>query len=300
MLSGFPLFSTKGPFLSVDDEAILHRMLKRVAVGREIHCFEQIPEFVAEIEAQGKLQDEAVAALGKIIKRWRDDGEPLASGVANFWNQEAFASMVPAVMVDYRMPKLKGVEVLQLPELAHWRGGKIMLTAHADDTVGVKAHNDGLISMFVHKGLLADDPDEFLRIIDRAAFHGNEALNRTWGAQVSTEQQLCLDECHEPLNAFLKHHGWVCHAVLGKPFGILGKTKEGVLQWLQLETPESIPSLVDMLEDMEFDTATIEAVKAGQVLISTEIGRVDKAPKPVINLGTGEHELLGAVFDLRA
>lgn len=56
---------------------------------------------------------------------------------------------VAAVVVDYDMPGLSGVEFLS--SISHLRCAKVLLTGVADETVAVKAFNAGIVDLYLRK-----------------------------------------------------------------------------------------------------------------------------------------------------
>jgi CheY-like chemotaxis protein len=56
---------------------------------------------------------------------------------------------VAAVVVDYDMPGMSGVELLS--SISHLRCAKVLLTGVADETVAVKAFNAGIVDLYLRK-----------------------------------------------------------------------------------------------------------------------------------------------------
>ncbi|MFM0341504.1 response regulator [Paraburkholderia fungorum] len=69
-------------------------------------------------------------------------------------------SEVAAVVVDYDMPGLSGVEFLS--SISNLRCAKVLLTGVADETVAVKAFNAGIVDLYLRK----TDPDSPSRLVN--------------------------------------------------------------------------------------------------------------------------------------
>ncbi|MFL9898513.1 response regulator [Paraburkholderia fungorum] len=82
-------------------------------------------------------------------------------------------SEVAAVVVDYDMPGLSGVEFLS--SISNLRCAKVLLTGVADETVAVKAFNAGIVDLYLRK----TDADSASRLVhflkDARKRHGSEA-----------------------------------------------------------------------------------------------------------------------------
>ena len=296
----FPLVGSIGPLLSLDDEAIFHRLLKRIlGTACPLKCFNNTREFTQEVSRQLQLQEQACAELSQVIEAWRDDGASLREGIISYWRSEP-EIMASTFLVDFRMPNATGLEILARPELQAWRGGKLLLTAHADDHIAVVAFNEGLIDQFVSKQMMAEDPDRFIATIHSICSKGNSLVDRVWGTQVSLHQQSVLQACQATIQAAIRERGWIRHAVLGEPWGILRLTHSGAVQWLQLETDASMLALLEMLDATPTSASTREAIADRKSLISMEVrpGKSQLAQAPAFELGTSEHRLLGAFFEI--
>lgn len=66
---------------------------------------------------------------------------------------------VAAVVVDYDMPGMSGVEFLA--SISHLRCAKVLLTGVADETVAVKAFNAGIVDLYLRK----TEPDSANRLV---------------------------------------------------------------------------------------------------------------------------------------
>lgn len=298
----FPLFSQNGILLSLDDEEIFHRLLEKVLRRWSIKHFTEIPAFTEAMMQQVSLQDKACDRLNKMLVEWREEGTSLKESLLQFWSEPDFQGLASLVMVDYRMPHSSGIEVLSNPVLQSWRGGKLLLTAHADDRIAVGAFNGSLIDKFITKQVMASDPHALDVIITEVVGAGNEALQRVWASQVTHQQQLSLEHCRNRVIQLIRQKGWVRHAVLGQPFGILGMNAEGRVQWLQLETRESFQELTELIEESNISAKDRKSILDRKCLPLLELHVEDKPNgvevRPAFELSDEGTNLLGAFFDI--
>lgn len=234
-----------------------------------------------------------------MIKASRDRDASVIYELARYWTQTREAPASVAI-IDFRMPYATGVELLSRAPLAHWSANKLLMTAHADDSVAVDAFNQGLISQFVSKGLLGESPGTVIELIDLMRKAGNHRIEQAWSAQVQHGQQDILDACRADIEAVAKREGWREYAVIGEPFGILGRNAVGKLRWLQLETDSSLSALCEVLENLGVAQRDIQAVRARSALMAPEVGIADfeSFKSPAIELGKNGSRLLGGLFDI--
>ena len=295
----FSTFNFSGPVISLDDEDIAHRLLKRLLPSPwEVKCFKDQDEFVAEMSHQLRLQEAVSHDLSSVLASWREQGTDLIEGVLRFWHRQ---NDRPAnlVLIDFRMPGADGVELLSREPLRIWEGGKLLLTAHADDRVAVDAFNRHLITQFVSKGALGDDRAQTVQLIESIKKQGNALFERTWASQVTVEQMEVLEAAKEALAQIILREGWDDYVVIGQPFGILGRGK-GSPRWLQLETEESLQSLIEILENTGAAEEDCAEVRERKSIMAVELGSVrpltNKQPATV--LPSKNKKLWGAVFDI--
>lgn len=300
MKAPFPTFSITGPILSLDDEAIFHRLLARVLPSDwDVKFFTDQSVFSSEIARQVALQDEMCRDLGRLIKSSRDDGTSLVYEVARYWSKR---SEMPATvaMIDFRMPYATGVELLSRAPLSDWTGGKLLMTAHADDSVAVDAFNRSLISQFVSKGLLGDSPETVIDLIDLMRRYGNHRIEMTWASQVEHEQLDALNACRSGIESLIRENGWTEYAVIGSPFGIVGRDKQGKVKWLQLETDNTLFALCEVLESMAVSKEKVQGVRERSILFAPEIELPNFADSESagIEFSSDRTRLLGGLFNI--
>lgn len=294
----FPMFFLEGPVLSLDDESTFHRLLtKLLPKDWDLRCHTNQAEFIAEINRQVELEHQACATLAKLISEWRTGELDLITALVAFWRSTTDRPANLA-LVDYRMPLSTGSEMLAREPMRSWHGCKLMLTAHADERIAVDAFSRGLISQFMSKSQLADDPTIAKQTIASLRRVGNQHIERTWSAQVLPEQITAIESIHGFLEGTVKEREWVDFAVLGQPFGLLARTAGNSIEWLQLETSATLPALIELLENTGWATSDCDEVRAGKSLIAAEILNTKTPKQPALRIENDHTEMWAAVFEL--
>lgn len=297
----FPLFSLPGAVISLDDEEIFHRLLTRFLPSSwKVVCFTDQSSFAVELEHQLQLQEKVCTDLASVLAQWRSQGGSIIPGLLRFWGQldERPASLV---MIDFRMPYATGVEVLSRPPLQTWDGGKLLVTAHADDRVAVDAFNKKLISQFISKGSLSGDRAQTVALISALRQKGNALIEQTWSSQISLEQLEVLESIKEPLWSILQSQGVEDFAVIGNPFGVLCRRAEKPY-WIQLASEQDLASQADAQRDAGATELECEEIRRGRKLMLPDLGLVQSAAtaKEAVQLGDGSQKVWGAMFEIES
>lgn len=202
-------------------------------------------------------------------------GESAISQMLHYWRADGIKrySTTRVFVVDYSMPALTGLEVLE--RLEQWPGARLMLTGQADEMLAVTAFNKGLIHQFVPK----QTKDLARRLIDTIQSLMEMPLGdlgKIWLNNLTREQ---LSLVRDPavsnwLFSLVKAQGWVEYVVIGAPFGILGLTAEGMVGWLQIEHHESsrsLDELADVVNALNLTAEQMQGVKSGQLVVDFEL-----------------------------
>lgn len=300
----FPLYRRPGAIVFLDDDPVYLDTLSLVMpehwfvrlMLRPSVCIDMLLEEANFAELDLWRQQE-------IVNRWRD-GMALIPQILKYWRDDAFArfSLAQVFVVDYSMPAMSGLQVLDVLKL--WPGSRILLTGRADEQLAVSAFNRGLIDQFIPK----QSPDLRQRVTDaiQSLLHTPSARHdQTWRATLSREQNLLLSD--EAIAAALENlaakQGWVEHAAIGAPFGILALDGDARATWLQLEPADRLAELAEIAESQGWDEFTIAQVRSGQKLIDLELqlmlGADQKArPREAFTVGSGASLLYAALFDI--
>jgi CheY-like chemotaxis protein len=226
----------------------------------------------------------ALSALGLEASHWEAVEEGLSTAVVSREDSGGDAAAVvqhhfrdwrrfrvsTVVVLDYKMPGLTGLDVLR--EAGPSQACKVLLTGQADEGLGFKAYQDQLIDRFVGKStpdLIGTIQRSYLEMHELACARLSLLVRPLLsGAQ---EQLLQTPAVAAGLRRTLRELQWIEYVVIGKPFGLLGATATGPLQWLQLETPESARELGNMASDDGYTTAQAREIAEGSAIAMDEV-----------------------------
>jgi CheY-like chemotaxis protein len=295
----FPTFSLSGPLISLDDDETSQTLLKHFLPKQwEVKCFSDQGEFAAEMEDQLRLQAATHHDLASLLTNWREQGTDLIAAVMRFWRhkRERPANLL---LIDFQMPVANGVDLLSHEPLRSWEGGKLLLTAYAEDSVAVDVFNRHLIGQFIHKVELKQHRTLTVQLIAAIKREGNALFERKWASQVSVEQLDVLQAAKAALLQIIQREEWEDYAVIGQPFGILGRVRESY-RWLQLETEDSLISLEELLENTGASEQDRAAVRDRKSIMAVELGSVLPVTnsQPAIPLTTNGMQVWAAMFDV--
>jgi CheY-like chemotaxis protein len=265
------LLEYPGSIAFLDDERHFLDGLS-VAVPDDFTCayFQKPQRCIDFLLGQVPLWQQQKSALSQIVAGSETHGTLLEGLVHGLYANFARFELTTLLVVDFQMPAMNGLAVLE--QLKDWPGKRVMLTGQADEQLAVDAFNRGLIDHFIPK----QAPDSLARLITVASVLRCEGAGQCGDAlhvKLSAEQQriLAAPGFTSALNAQARQAGWVEHAIVPAPFGVLGITASGQMQWLQLETETSIAGLTEILADAGHPQTLIEQVRAGHELLAIEL-----------------------------
>lgn len=298
----FPLIGIPKRVVYVDDKGSFLEALRRtmprtharqfitspaVAVERltyEIDCWRNLEKL---LNSADDALDEPVGLLTKMVQ-------------GHFSSPDRF-HLTSVLIVDYSMPGLTGLDLIR--RLGAWPGRKLLLTGEADSTVAIGAFNEGLIQKFIPKGshrlynVLKASFDEMHEVVCEQVGQLIRPYLTTWQKDLLHD-----DRVDAALRAKIQELEWSEYVVIGRPFGLLGLSHTGPLQWLQLETAASLAALAELISEQGCDASDVRAVRAGVELANSEVhhelnlpGRISFREAEVI---VSNPDLYCAVFDL--
>ena len=233
------------------------------------------------------------SAIAQLLEYWQADG------VKRYSTTRVF-------VVDYSMPALTGLEVLE--RLEQWPGARLMLTGQADEMLAVTAFNKGLIHQFIPKQT-KDLARRLIETIQSLMEMPLGDLGKIWLNNLTREQ---LGLVRDPavanwLVSLVKAQGWVEYVVIGAPFGILGLNADGMVGWLQIEHHESARSLeelADVVNTLDLTPEQVQGVKAGQLVVDFELQLALRSEGPLRTAPAlhlpGTEKVSAAVFPIDA
>lgn len=296
----FPLFRRPGAVVFLDDDPAYLDMLAVILPPRwPVSLFVRPQACLQHLQPEAERWEADAWTQQQIIERWRD-GAALIPQILRYWtDHEQRQALTRVCVVDYAMPGMNGLQVLQA--LADWPGARVLLTGQADEQRAVDAFNQGLIDQYIPK----QAPDIARRLVDAV----QQLLDRPhprqvqiWHATLSPAQQTLLRRpaVQDELSRLMRGH-WVEHVVLGDPFGVLGMDAQGQLSWLQLEPATGLAELAELAAAQGLGETALADLRAGRSLAGLELhqalGAGAPALAPAFELGPGSG-LLGALFNV--
>ena len=246
--------------------------------------------------------DTDAAAQQAIVTRWRRDQTALVPQILDHWSLGPQRYGHPQVLLlDYNMPAMNGLQVLQV--LGDWPGMRVLLTGQADEQLAVRAFNEGWIHQFLPKQT-PDIAQHIAETVNRLQTQAGGRQSQIWRATLTPHQQALL-RAPGVGAALARRLGerWVEHVVIGEPFGVLGRTAGGAVQWLQLEPAGGLEELAEMAEAAVSSFGALAEIRQGRQLVDLDLrnslGESVQAPRLATAFPIGQDEaLLGAFFDL--
>lgn len=255
--------------------------------------------------------DEAIARTA-VARRaehafWADIGaKPSGSHVSSAFSylvSERRDSVFHIIVVDHMMPGERGRDYCA----RHAKDGlyRILLTGVADSTTAVDAFNQRDIDYFLPKqsrGLRNKLVSVLLEAQDRLNNSATTALRARTDPAV-------LAELHKPrvaagLSGILRDYGVSEYIFLDQPLGLAAITRDKRKLWFQLETPQTLQDLAELLAESQAETHLIEPVLQHLQTVNIELARRIPVQSPLssANLTTlgDNNALFVGVFGLES
>jgi CheY-like chemotaxis protein len=269
------LYKRPGIISFLDDDADFLELLGEVMPADwSLRLFDEPTSLMESMQADNQVFADETWQHQSILEKTKG-GESAIAQVLQYWRSDGIQrySTTRVFVVDYSMPALTGLEVLE--RLEQWPGARLLLTGQADEMLAVTAFNKGLIHQFIPKQT-KDLARRLIETIQSLMELPLGDLGKIWLNNLTREQ---LGLVRDPavahwLVSLVKAQGWVEYAVIGAPFGILGLTADGMVGWLQIEHHESARSLDELAEvvnTLDLSPAQIQGVKEGQLVVDFEL-----------------------------
>lgn len=271
MTYAFPLLYLPRREMFVDDDTTYLDALRMALPPRLARSFYSRPEDArSSLEVEGRYWGNTEKLLARALA-WRTDhlGEAELYVMSYFRDWRRF-HLTSALFVDFHMPGMDGLKLLSAIDALPSR--RILLTGVADAEVAVKAFNRGTIHKFVPK----NSPD-FSKALRECAEDMHllvcEHLGQLLRPTLTDAQVELLQEpgVAKGLWDKVRTLRWTEFVVVGQPFGILGMGPAGPLQWLQLETRESLKGLAEAAAETGYSAADVKAIERGDAVPVAEL-----------------------------
>ncbi|MES2784327.1 MAG: response regulator [Pseudomonadota bacterium] len=277
MITSFPLLLLPRRVAYVDDQGIyldaLRSSLTRSGAGASTaisRAFIDSPETALTTIRQEVNYWHAVEGLLAEARNAREERGEAKLYVERYFRDWRRFRLTSVLFIDYAMPGMNGVQLLE--QLQSCPSRRVLLTGQADEQVAIRAFNAGQIQMFIPK-----NSPNLLQTVRDALDNLHESMCEHLGYLIrSTLCEWQLDLLHnrgvrEALKLKLGELEWIEYIVVGQPFGMLGLSHGGPLQWLQIETHETLQGLAQGLSDTGWDASDVERVRQGTDISCDEL-----------------------------
>lgn len=262
-----------GTIFALDDEVQLLRGLETAfsnpfGVDKvHVRTFSNPVWFNQELDQQSVIWREHMRRLQGFLDLWREGSVPLLRCALSFMERPAYERAL-VICVDYDLMRsdYNGLQVLQgarsRRDLASRR---VMLTGKDVGRIGLAAFQSGTIHQFVSKGAYGV-PQRVIDAVNDEIFYASSTESQAWGSTLTVPQMDWL-RANDGLTTQLRTVlGMVEHVVVGEPFGMVGKTAGGALQFAAFDadafaTARRSPSL-----PLEFTLRSQHRLPSGQPL----------------------------------
>ncbi len=265
------LFKSPGAVMLLDDDAAFLEMMALVLPPEwPVRLLLRPSECIAQLTRQRTLREADQWRQQEMVDRWHKIRMPLLPQILEYWRQSpARYQLTQVAVIDYSMPAMDGLQVLDA--LQDWPGMRILLTGRADDQLAVDAFNQGLIQHFVPKQA-SDMIQRLLGAVRRLQTAADPRGAQIWRSTLSARQYALVNmpSVARALERWSEAR-WVEHAVIGKPFGMLGRDAAGRAGWLQLEAHNDLDELADSMDASDLDANAVEDVRRGRQLVDLEL-----------------------------
>jgi CheY-like chemotaxis protein len=269
-MSRLPLVKLPKRIVYVDDDGAFLDALRRI-MPKHAREFRDSPRLTLEAIHGEMPYWRAIELLLANAHESRDTpGGEARMYVKRYFQDWRRFHMTGVLIVDYNMPGMTGIDLVR--ELDDCPARRVLLTGVADAEVAVRAFNQGLIQKFIPKSTpnlnreITNSANEMHRSVC-------EHLGHLMRGTLTGEQVELLHERSvvDGLERKLEELGWIEYVVVGEPFGILGLAYDGPLQWIQLETEQSLSDHAESLADYGYEPADVKAVRDCTAVSTHEI-----------------------------
>lgn len=300
------LYKRPGIVAFLDDDGEFLELLGEVLPSDwSLKLFDEPPGLFESMQSDKLVLADESGQHQSILEK-TNGGESAIAQLLHFWRTDGIKrySTTRAFVVDYSMPALTGLEVLE--RLDEWPGARLMLTGQADEMLAITAFNKGLIHQFIPK----QTKDLAQRLIETLGLLMDmplDDLGKIWLNNLTREQLALVREPNVAswLSSLVRAQGWVEYAVVGAPFGILGLNADGVAGWLQIEhhkSARSLDELAEVVDSLDLSPDLVQGVKEGVLVVDFELQLALRSEAPLRTAPArhlpGTEKVSAAVFSI--
>jgi CheY-like chemotaxis protein len=300
-----PFFHTPGTVVFVDDDLdYLESLALVLPAPWAVRLFVRPHDAVAALRADAAAWEADAQAQQHIVDQWRRQGTPLVPQLLAYWQQHTQRhALVQVAAVDYSMPGMDGLQALEA--FGDWPGMRMLLTGQADEQIAIRAFNEGWIQHYCPKQSL-DMGARLVQTVQRLQIQAANRQAPVWRSTL-TPFQASLLRAPGVMAALAQmvQARFVEYALIGEPFGLIGRDAQGRPGWLQLEPASGLDDLADLADDQGASGfGGLNDVREGRELINVDLLRsLGSADRPRMRtaheLGS-DGALLAAWFELPA
>lgn len=271
MTPRFPFVQIPRRVIYIDDDGKMLDALRMTMQTEAAREFINSPDAALQSISQEMLYWTSIEMLLATVQERRMDGFAEARQyVESYFRDWRRFHLTGVLIVDYNMPGMNGLELLK--RISACPARRVLLTGVADAEIAVRAFNSGLIQKFIPK----NTPNlygEIQRSSEETHLSVCEHLGHLMRGTIRNDHIELLHEQSviKGLRAKILDLDWCEYVVVGQPFGILGMSHAGPLQWMQLETADSLKALSEGMHDLGYPEADVRATAFGEAVVVAEI-----------------------------
>jgi CheY-like chemotaxis protein len=255
-----------------DDTDYLEALLLALPTHWPLQCYANPKRCMQELATQQRAASQWRDRVRGWIAERLNDKPLLPTVLTNLIGQPEPYAVPKVLVVDYAMPAMNGLEVLaRLPAQDITR---VLLTGIADERLAVQAFNQRLIEHFLSKKDAAIG--QHLRDTVQAMQHvADVADSHIWGGMFCPAARLFWErtDIQQSLHAMLQSR-CVEYYFFNQPLGVLGFDASGRSAWLQVETAQSRPAMLEVAQAHGLHGAALAGLVGGHQLLSVELQQV--------------------------
>lgn len=267
----FPLVLLPKRVVYVDDNGKFLNVLQQTQSDKHSREFFNAPHAALMALTQEAAYWEGITGVLCKSHVSRVDGKGEAAHyVSTYFNDWRRFNLTGVLIVDYGMPGMHGLQLIEKLNTCPTR--RVLLTGEADADIAINAFNAGLIQKFIPKST-PDLHKEITRSYEEMHQSVCQHIGHLIRPTLTTEQLEILHDVRvaDGLRRRITELEWTEYVTVGEPFGLLGMALDGPLQWLQIETPQTMKNLAEAASSYDYPAADVEEISKGLALGNWEI-----------------------------